>query len=134
MLIYCVAVVAVVTVLLRVGVLIGGLIDLNRLYRSESESGEEEFSVAGLVSLLGVPVGLSEFLPDGFFESFPVFFGLEAFVFDFREVELVYNEPGWHHVVLVDVPDEGLDSCSFDELLLVVASLGLDKVAGDAGD
>ena len=110
------------------------VIDLNRLYRSESESGEEEFSVAGLFSLLGVSVCLSEFLSNGFSESFSAFLGLETFVFDFGEVELIDDESGWHDMVLVDVFDEGLNSCSLDEFLLVVASFGLEEVATDTSD
>jgi hypothetical protein len=110
------------------------VIDLNRLYRSESESGEEEFSVAGLFSLLGVSVCLSEFLSNGFSESFSAFLGLETFVLDFSKVKLINNESGRHHVVLVDISDEGLDSSSFDEFLLVIVSFDLDKIATDSCD
>ena len=82
--------------------------------------------------MLGVSVCFSEFLSDGFSESFSAFLGLETFVFDFGEVELIDDESGGHDVVLVDVSDEGLDSCSLDEFLLVIASFGLEEVATDA--
>ena len=60
--------------------------------------------------MLGVSVCFSEFLSDGFSESFSAFLGLETFVFDFGEVELIDDESGWHDMVLVDVFDEGLHS------------------------
>lgn len=84
--------------------------------------------------MLGVSVCLSELLSDGFSESFSAFLGLETFVLDISEVELIDNESGWHHVVLVDISDEGLDTTSFDEFLLVIVSFDLDKVATDSCD
>lgn len=90
--------------------------------------------MAGLFSLLGVSVGFSESLSNGFSESFSAFLGLEAFVLDLGEVELVDDESGWHNVVLVDVSDEGLDSGSLDEFLLVVVSFDLNEVATNTGD
>jgi len=90
--------------------------------------------VAGFISLLRVSVCLSEFLSDGFSESFSAFLGLETFVLDFSEVEFIDNESGWHDMVLVDVFDEGLNSSSLDEFLLVVASFGLEEVATNTSD
>jgi len=60
--------------------------------------------------------------------------GLEAFVLDFSKVKLADNEPGWQDMALIDVLDKSLNSGLLDEFLLAEASLGLDEVAGNAGD
>jgi hypothetical protein len=84
--------------------------------------------------LLGISVCLGESLSDGFSESFSAFFGLEIFVLNFSEVELIDNESGWHDMALVDIFNEGLNSSSLDEFLLVVASFGLEEIATDTSD
>lgn len=105
--------------------------------RSESESAEEEFSVAGLLVLLGVgevPEGVAEGVVEGLPEGLAGLLGLEVVVLDVLEVEVVDLEAGGEDVVLVDVLDEGLDTGLLDELLLAVGALGLGEVPGDAGD
>jgi hypothetical protein len=117
--------------------MIVGMIDLNRNIRSESESAEEEFSVSGLLVLLGVgkvPEGVAEGLSEALPEGFSGLLGLEVVVLDVLEVELVDQEAGGQHVVLVYVLHEGLHTGLLDEFLLAVGALHLRHVAGDAGN
>ena len=94
---------------------------LNR-NKSESEPGEEEFGMVGLIVFSGVwqlSVHLSETVSNTLSEFLTSVCGLEVIVTDVLEVEIVDEETSGHHVILVDEFDEGLDACLFDELLLV---------------
>ena len=93
--------------------------------------------MAGLLVLLGVgevAVGGVEGGSNVLAESVSGFLVLEVVVLDFLEIKIVDHEAGGHHVVLVNVLDEGLHTGPLDEFLLAEASLDLAGVAGDTGD
>ena len=60
--------------------------------------------------------------------------GLEVFVLDVLEVEVVELEAGGEDVILVDILDERLHAGLLDKLLIAVSALGLRDVPGDASD
>ena len=93
--------------------------------------------MVGLIVFSGIghlSVHLSETVSNALSEFLASVGGLEVVVADVLEVEIVDEETSGHHVILVDVFDEGLDASLFDELLLVEAALGCDQVASDACD
>ena len=80
-------------------------------------------------------VDFCESVSDSLPELPPGLAGLEVVLPDVLDVgEVVDDEAGRHHVALVDVLHEALDSCLLDELLLVEGALGGDEVASDPCD
>ena len=93
--------------------------------------------MASLFVLLGVghlPVDFSESVPHSLPQLLPGVGGLEVVVIYVLQLEVVDEETGGHHVVLVDVLYERLHSGFLDELFLVVRPLCGDQVPGDSCD
>ena len=108
--------------------------DLNRTYKSESESLEEESDISSFFvgfETWQVPIGFTETLSE-FLSKLDSVLSFQVVFLDVLEVEIVDHEPGWDDMVLVDCFDECFDSSLLDELFLIDFSLNPLRVSGDA--
>lgn len=104
-------------------------------YHSESESAEEELDVVCFIVCFGVwevSISFWEFFSDFFSSCLFILSCFKSIFLKILEVEVIDNESSWDDVILVDVFNEWLNSCSFDEFSLVNSSLDSSRIAGDA--
>lgn len=104
---------------------------------SESKLAIEESDVTGLLVGLWiweVSVGIRQGFSELFGKGSPGFKGFEVVFLNILKIEVIDEESGRDDVILVDLFDEGLDSCFLDELLLVDAPLDSPWISSNAED